>query len=66
MLQLRDPGVLLFSGPAFPGGRALTTVRASTGAGRTWRSVHTVDGLPAAYGRPCRGPPEPVAPGRRT
>jgi len=25
------------------------TVRASTDAGTTWRPVHTVDGLPAAY-----------------
>ncbi|MGW7258900.1 sialidase family protein [Streptomyces sp. NPDC054834] len=49
VLQLSDPDVLLFSGPAFPGGRALMTVRASTDAGRTWRPVHTVDGLPAAY-----------------
>jgi sialidase-1 len=25
------------------------TIRASTDAGVTWRPVHTVDGLPAAY-----------------
>ncbi|MFI6204797.1 exo-alpha-sialidase [Streptomyces sp. NPDC051041] len=49
LLQLRDPDVLLFSGPADPGFRALMTVRASTDAGTTWRPVHTVDGLPAAY-----------------
>ncbi|GAB2976318.1 hypothetical protein GCM10023080_046270 [Streptomyces pseudoechinosporeus] len=49
VLQLRDPDVLLFSGPAAPGYRALLTIRASTDAGVTWRPVHTVDGLPAAY-----------------
>ncbi|QYX80590.1 sialidase family protein [Streptomyces akebiae] len=49
VLQLRDPDLLLHSGPADPGFRALMTVRASTDHGLTWRSVHTVDGLPAAY-----------------
>ncbi|ELS52758.1 sialidase family protein [Streptomyces viridochromogenes] len=49
VLQLRDPDVLLFSGPADPAARALMTVRASTDGGTTWRPVHTVDGLPAAY-----------------
>nr|WP_189218222.1 sialidase family protein [Streptomyces ruber] len=49
LLQLRDPDVLLFAGPADPGARALMTVRASTDHGTTWRPAHTVDGLPAAY-----------------
>ncbi|WP_217211683.1 exo-alpha-sialidase [Streptomyces sp. AC550_RSS872] len=49
VLQLRDPDVLLFSGPADPAARALMTIRASTDGGLTWRSAHTVDGLPAAY-----------------
>jgi sialidase-1 len=49
VLQLRDPDVLLFSGPADPADRALMTIRASTDGGTTWRPVHTVDGLPAAY-----------------
>jgi sialidase-1 len=49
VLQLRDPDVLLFSGPADPAARALMTIRASTDGGTTWRRVHTVDGLPAAY-----------------
>ncbi len=49
VLQLRDPDVLLFSGPADPAARALMTIRASTDGGITWRPVHTVDGLPAAY-----------------
>ncbi|MFS8201722.1 sialidase family protein [Streptomyces sp. CWNU-52B] len=49
VLQLRDPDVLLYSGPADPGFRALMTVRASTDGGITWRTAHTVDGLPAAY-----------------
>src|SRR4051794_9536798 len=49
LLQFRDPDVLLFSGPAFTGGRALMTVRASTDSGTTWRPVFTADGLPAAY-----------------
>ncbi|MDH6216569.1 sialidase family protein [Streptomyces pseudovenezuelae] len=49
LLQLGDPDVLLFSGPALPDGRALMTVRASTDSGRTWRPVWTADGLPAAY-----------------
>ncbi|CAM5237899.1 exo-alpha-sialidase OS=Streptomyces alboniger OX=132473 GN=CP975_09995 PE=4 SV=1 [Streptomyces alboniger] len=49
VLQLRDPDVLLYSGPADPGFRALMTVRRSTDSGTTWESAHTVDGLPAAY-----------------
>ncbi|MFD5566700.1 sialidase family protein [Streptomyces cadmiisoli] len=49
LLHLGDPDVLLFSGPAFPTGRALMTVRSSTDDGATWRDAHTVDGLPAAY-----------------
>jgi sialidase-1 len=49
LLQLRDPDVLLFSGPACPSARALMTVRASTDNGITWRPALTVDGLPAAY-----------------
>ncbi|MEU6989145.1 sialidase family protein [Streptomyces sp. NPDC046465] len=49
VLQLRDPDLLLFSGPADPGFRALMTVRGSADGGTTWRTVHTVDGLPAAY-----------------
>ncbi len=49
VLQVRDPDLLLFSGPADPGFRALMTVRRSTDGGTTWRPVHTVDGLPAAY-----------------
>ncbi|MFF4563613.1 exo-alpha-sialidase [Streptomyces sp. NPDC001435] len=49
VLQLRDPDLLLYSGPADPTDRALMTVRASTDGGTTWRPVHTVDGLPAAY-----------------
>ncbi|WP_030932300.1 sialidase family protein [Streptomyces sp. NRRL S-646] len=49
LLQLRDPDVLLFSGPAHPDARALMTVRASTDNGTTWRPVYTMDGLPAAY-----------------
>jgi len=49
VLQLRDPDVLLYSGPADPGFRALMAIRASTDGGVTWRTAHTVDGLPAAY-----------------
>ncbi|MFJ5259352.1 exo-alpha-sialidase [Streptomyces sp. NPDC088387] len=49
LLQLRDPDVLLFSGPALSAARALMTVRASDDDGTTWHPVHTVDGLPAAY-----------------
>jgi sialidase-1 len=49
LLQLRDPDLLLYSGPADPGLRALMTVRASADGGTTWRSALTVDGLPAAY-----------------
>lgn len=49
LLQLRDPDLLLYSGPADPTARALMTVRASADGGTTWRPAHTVDGLPAAY-----------------
>ncbi|MFH8367433.1 exo-alpha-sialidase [Streptomyces sp. NPDC018031] len=49
VLHLGEPDVLLFSGPADPGFRALMTIRASHDGGVTWRSAHTVDGLPAAY-----------------
>ncbi|MDX3231296.1 sialidase family protein [Streptomyces sp. ME19-01-6] len=56
VLHLSDPGgaeagVLLFSGPADPGYRALMTVRASRDGGVTWRPAQPVDGagLPAAY-----------------
>ncbi|MGP4001650.1 sialidase family protein [Streptomyces sp. 8N706] len=49
VLYLGEPDVLLFSGPADPGFRALMTLRASRDRGVTWRPVHTVDGLPAAY-----------------
>lgn len=49
VLQLTDPDLLLFSGPADPAARALMTVRASDDAGTTWRTAYTVDGLPAAY-----------------
>lgn len=49
LLQLRDPDLLLYSGPADPAARALMTIRASADGGTTWRPAHTVDGLPAAY-----------------
>ncbi|MDT0461505.1 sialidase family protein [Streptomyces gibsoniae] len=49
VLQLRDPDLLLYSGPADPAFRALMTVRVSADAGTTWRAAYTVDGLPAAY-----------------
>ncbi|MET7602658.1 sialidase family protein [Streptomyces avermitilis] len=49
VLQLRDPDLLLFSGPADPAFRALMTVRASADGGTTWRTAHPLDGLPAAY-----------------
>lgn len=49
VLHLGQPDVLLFSGPADPSFRALMTIRASHDGGVTWRSAHTVDGLPAAY-----------------
>ncbi|WKX69999.1 exo-alpha-sialidase [Streptomyces sp. XD-27] len=49
VLHLGEPDVLLFSGPADPEYRALMTVRASDDGGVTWRTAHTVDGLPAAY-----------------
>lgn len=49
LLQLRDPDLLLYSGPADPAARALMTVRVSADGGTTWRPAYTVDGLPAAY-----------------
>ncbi|MER5912611.1 sialidase family protein [Streptomyces sp. NPDC001982] len=49
VLQLRDPDLLLCSGPGDARFRALMTLRASTDGGTTWRPVHTADGLPAAY-----------------
>ncbi|MEV1000223.1 sialidase family protein [Nonomuraea sp. NPDC050202] len=49
VLWCESPEVLLFSGPAAPDARALMTVRASHDHGVTWRAVHTVSGLPAAY-----------------
>ncbi|GGO44904.1 sialidase family protein [Streptomyces lasiicapitis] len=49
VLQLRDPDLLLYSGPADPGFRAQMSIRKSHDGGTTWRVVHTVDGLPAAY-----------------
>ncbi|MDK1343745.1 sialidase family protein [Streptomyces sp. 378] len=49
VLQLGEPDLLLYSGPADPGFRALMTIRASTDGGTTWRPAYTVDGLPAAY-----------------
>lgn len=49
LLQLRDPDLLLYSGPADPAFRALMTVRTSPDAGTTWHTAYTVDGLPAAY-----------------
>ncbi|WP_406435145.1 glycoside hydrolase [Streptomyces sp. NBC_00631] len=49
VLQLRDPDLLLYSGPADPAARALMTIRVSTDGGTTWRPAYTVDGLPAAY-----------------
>lgn len=49
LLQLRDPDLLLYSGPADPRARAVMSVRASRDHGVTWTAVHTVSGLPAAY-----------------
>ncbi|MFE6483584.1 exo-alpha-sialidase [Streptomyces sp. NPDC057757] len=60
VLQLRDPDLLLYSGPAAPAHRALMTVRASTDGGVTWRPAHTVDGLPAAYSDLVRADPAHV------
>ncbi|MEU3251799.1 sialidase family protein [Streptomyces sp. NPDC006997] len=60
VLHLGDPDVLLYSGPADPGHRALMTVRASTDGGTTWRTAHTVDGLPAAYSDLVRVDPDTV------
>jgi sialidase-1 len=49
LLHLGTPDVLLYSGPADPDARAVMTVRASKDQGITWTTVHTVNGLPAAY-----------------
>ncbi|UQA95828.1 sialidase family protein [Streptomyces halobius] len=49
VLHLGDPDALLFSGPAHPAARALMALRVSRDGGRTWRTAHTVSGLPAAY-----------------
>ncbi|MGW3127486.1 sialidase family protein [Streptomyces sp. NPDC001123] len=49
VLQLRDPDLLLYSGPGDPATRALMTIRASADGGTTWRAAYTVDGLPASY-----------------
>ncbi|AQW50339.1 exo-alpha-sialidase [Streptomyces violaceusniger] len=49
VLHLGEPDALLFSGPADPAYRALMTVRTSFDGGVTWRTGHTVNGLPAAY-----------------
>ncbi|MGW0902112.1 sialidase family protein [Streptomyces sp. NPDC002853] len=60
VLQLRAPDVLLFSGPADPGFRALMTVRRSRDGGLTWQDAYTVDGLPAAYSDLVRADEETV------
>ncbi|GAA2559738.1 hypothetical protein GCM10010423_72420 [Streptomyces levis] len=52
--------MLLYSGPADPGFRALMTICASTDGGTTWRPAHTVDGLPAAYSDLVRVDPDTV------
>ncbi|WP_405653749.1 exo-alpha-sialidase [Streptomyces sp. RK9] len=49
VLQLRDPDLLLYSGPADPGFRARMSIRKSHDGGTTWHPAHTVDGLPAGY-----------------
>ncbi|QKW06137.1 exo-alpha-sialidase [Streptomyces sp. NA04227] len=49
LLQLRDPDLLLYSGPAHPERRARMTVRASSDHGTHWRVAHVVDESPAAY-----------------
>ncbi|MGW2643719.1 sialidase family protein [Streptomyces sp. NPDC001393] len=49
VLQLRDPDLLLYSGPADPAARARMTIRASADGGTTWRPALTADPLPAAY-----------------
>ncbi|WP_336207402.1 sialidase family protein [Nonomuraea sp. LPB2021202275-12-8] len=49
LLHWEPSGALLFSAPAAPDARAVMTVRASDDDGVTWRPVHTVSGLPAAY-----------------
>ncbi|MEU4925807.1 sialidase family protein [Streptomyces yokosukanensis] len=60
VLQLRDPDLLLYSGPADPAFRALMTIRASDDGGTTWRGAFTVDGLPAAYSDLVRADPDTV------
>ncbi|MDX6348603.1 MAG: sialidase [Streptomyces sp.] len=49
LLHLGTPDVLLYSGPGDPDRRAVMTIRASHDQGVTWKTVHTVDRLPAAY-----------------
>ncbi|KPI25329.1 hypothetical protein OK074_6943 [Actinobacteria bacterium OK074] len=49
LLQLRDPDLLLYSGPAAPDSRALMTIRVSTDMGVTWHARCPISGLPAAY-----------------
>lgn len=49
VLQLRDPDLLLYSGPADPASRALMTIRVSADGGTTWRPAYTVDARRAAY-----------------
>ncbi|MEV5876683.1 sialidase family protein [Streptomyces sp. NPDC052101] len=60
VLQLRDPDLLLCSGPADPARRALMTIRASADDGTTWRTAFTVDALPAAYSDLVRVDPDTV------
>ncbi|MFD7818025.1 exo-alpha-sialidase [Streptomyces sp. NPDC059785] len=60
LLQIRDPDVLLYSGPAAPDARALMTVRASDDDGTTWRTAYPVDGLPAGYSDLVRIDPDTV------
>ncbi|MEW1656518.1 sialidase family protein [Streptomyces sp. NPDC093707] len=59
-LHLDDRGELLFSGPAHPDARALMTVRTSRDGGLTWRTRHTVGGLPAGYSDLVRLDPDTV------
>jgi sialidase-1 len=49
LLHLGTPDVLLYSGPGHSDKRAAMTIRASHDQGITWKTVHTVDQLPAAY-----------------
>ncbi|MGW7520566.1 sialidase family protein [Streptomyces sp. NPDC054796] len=49
VLQLRDPDVLLFSGPSHAERRERMVVRRSPDGGVTWVAAHVVDERPAAY-----------------